>query len=104
VITIVGNFVLIPVAGYMGSSIVTLTCYLSMAVACYFLGQKHYPIPYQVGTAFLYIIATTALVYIVLNVRVSGALASFAFHQGVLLAYLFVIYLLERKHFRPTTQ
>lgn len=104
VITIVGNFVLIPFAGYLGSSIVTLACYLSMAMACYLLGQKYYPIPYQVGTAILYILATTALVYIVLNIRISGALASFAFHQAVLLAYLFVIYLFERKHFRPTTQ
>jgi O-antigen/teichoic acid export membrane protein len=104
VITIVGNFILIPVAGYMGSSVVTLLCYACMAIACYLLGQKYYPIPYQVGTALLYITATTALVYITLNIPVSDALASFAFHQGVVLAYLFVIYLVERKHFQSPTQ
>ena len=103
VITMAGNFILIPVAGYMGSSIVTLICYASMAIACYLLGQKYYPIPYQVGTALLYIAATTVVVYTTLNIDIPGAIASFAFHQAILLAYLFVIYLLERKHFRSTT-
>ncbi len=49
VITIAANYVLIPVAGYMGSSWATLLCYFSMAAACYWFGQKYYPIPYAVG-------------------------------------------------------
>jgi O-antigen/teichoic acid export membrane protein len=104
IITIAGNYFLIPVAGYMGSSIVTMICYASMAVGCYWLGQKYYPIPYQIGQSILYIIGTITLVYITRNIPVQGAITSFAFHQLVLLAYLFVVYLLERKHFRPTTQ
>jgi O-antigen/teichoic acid export membrane protein len=102
VITIVGNYLLIPVAGYMGSSIVTLVCYASMTAGCYLLGQRHYPIPYQVTRGLLYIGLTTALVYMVREIIIPDSILSFVFHQGILLAYLFVVYLTERKHFNQT--
>lgn len=103
VITIVGNYILIPIAGYMGSSVVTLLCYFSMTVGCYLLGQRYYPIPYHIGRGFLYILVTVGLVYAVRELRITGAVMSFIVHQGILLAYLFGIYLIERKHFRQTT-
>jgi O-antigen/teichoic acid export membrane protein len=102
-ITIVGNYILIPIAGYMGSSIATLICYFCMSAACYLLGQKFYPIPYAVANAFVYILATTALVYVVINISIANPWISFIVHQSVLLAYLFVVYLFERKHFRQST-
>ncbi len=103
VITIGGNYLLIPIAGYVGSSIVTLICYACMTAACYLLGQRYYPIPYYVGKGLTYIVVTTALVYIVPLFSLQNEYLSFAYHQFVLLAYLFVIYLIERKHFSRAT-
>lgn len=47
VITLALNFALIPVLGFEGSAWATLICYFTMAVVSYFLGRKHYPIPYD---------------------------------------------------------
>jgi O-antigen/teichoic acid export membrane protein len=103
VITIAGNYILIPIAGYVGSSIVTLICYVLMTAACYVLGQRYYPIPYYVGKGLAYIIVTIVLVYVVRAFDVQNPVLSFVYHQTVVLAYLFVIYLIERKHFSRTS-
>jgi O-antigen/teichoic acid export membrane protein len=56
IITIVLNIVLIPLYGYMGSAYATAFCYISMAVICYLVGRKFYPVPYNVYRIFIYII------------------------------------------------
>jgi O-antigen/teichoic acid export membrane protein len=99
-VTIAGNYFLIPVLGYMGSSIATLLCYLLMTVMCYWLGQKHFPIPYTLGTDFLYIAGTTALVYAVNEIIIEDQVAATAFHAMVIVFYLTAIVLIERKGFR----
>ncbi|MGM0635786.1 MAG: oligosaccharide flippase family protein [Bacteroidota bacterium] len=45
-ITLGINFWLIPHIGYLGSAIATFAAYGSMMLASYFIGKKHYPIPY----------------------------------------------------------
>lgn len=65
-ITVVLNFWLIPMFGYMGSAWATLICYFSMMVISYRLGQKHFPIKYNLrkigffvgGAMFVYFIFT----------------------------------------------
>ena len=47
VITIVANFILIPILGYTGAAWATLICYFVMTVTSYFIGQKFYTIPYD---------------------------------------------------------
>jgi O-antigen/teichoic acid export membrane protein len=99
-ITIVANYVLIPVAGYEGSSLAALISYGSMTVLCYFLGQRYYPIPYHVVKAMIYIALTIALVYGVNAVQIENQVAATGFHMAVILVYLIVIYLIERKELR----
>lgn len=55
IITLVLNFVLIPIIGFVGSALATLVCYFSMSVASYRIGKKHFPIPYNLKTIGLYI-------------------------------------------------
>jgi O-antigen/teichoic acid export membrane protein len=50
VVTLSFNFALIPVWGYMGSAVATLGAYGTMMVVSYYLGNKYYPIPYDVKT------------------------------------------------------
>lgn len=49
IITLLLNFLLIPVMSYMGSAIATLAAYGSMMVISYVLGQRNYPIPYELN-------------------------------------------------------
>ena len=55
-ITMILNFLLIPVFGYMGSAVTVFICFLTMAVISYFLGQKYYPVPYPLKRIFTYFI------------------------------------------------
>ena len=61
VITIALNLVLIPLYGYSGASWVTLICYLFMSGATWYTGQKHYPVPYEMGRMGLYVVLVLAL-------------------------------------------
>lgn len=97
IITIAGNYFLIPIAGYEGSSVAALLCYLSMTVVCYVLGQKFYPIPYSVGRDLFYIAGTTTLVYVVNAIVITDLWLASSFHMGIIAIYLLAIYLVEKR-------
>jgi O-antigen/teichoic acid export membrane protein len=52
VITVVLNFILIPVMGYMGAAWATLICYATMMVISWYAGQKYYPVNYNIPSFF----------------------------------------------------
>jgi len=97
ILTIVLNFALIPVWGYVGSSWASLACYFSMAIACYLIGQKYYPIPYNVFAGFGYILFAVALIYISSIISIDSQSMSTGFHMVIMLIYVIVAYFLERK-------
>lgn len=102
-ITIGGNYLLIPVAGYLGSSWVTLVCYFSMTAACYLLGQRFYPIPYNVTRSVSYIVSTVAIIYLVGLVSFENQWVATGFHGIVILIFIFTVYLLENKRFKEAS-
>lgn len=61
IITVFLNIILIPNYGYVGSAVATLSAYLSMAIISYFLGRRHYPIPYKTSKLSFYIIFAVIL-------------------------------------------
>jgi len=63
VITIVLNIVLIPRYSYMGSAWVSMLAYFVMMVLSYVLGQKYYPIPYNLKRILTYLIVSTTMVF-----------------------------------------
>jgi O-antigen/teichoic acid export membrane protein len=48
IVTLVLNFLLIPTMSYYGSAIATIAAYGTMMSISYFLGNKYYPIPYDI--------------------------------------------------------
>ncbi len=64
VITLVLNFIWIPIYGYDGSAWTTFICYFSMMVVCYLLGKKYYPIDYHVKKFAGYTVFALVLFYI----------------------------------------
>ncbi|MDB5019317.1 MAG: Polysaccharide biosynthesis protein [Pedobacter sp.] len=62
ILTIILNVVLIPRYSYMGSAWVSMIAYFVMMVISYVLGQKYYPIPYNLNRILAYIVASTILV------------------------------------------
>jgi O-antigen/teichoic acid export membrane protein len=63
VITVALNLLIIPRFGYSGAAFVTLICYAYMAWTTWFTGQKHYPVPYEIGTMLAYVVFALLLFY-----------------------------------------
>ncbi|MGM9479067.1 oligosaccharide flippase family protein [Pedobacter sp. GSP4] len=63
IITIVFNIILIPKFSYMGSAWVSMATYGTMMVISYILGQKYYPIPYNLKKILAYLIISIVLVF-----------------------------------------
>ena len=62
-ITIIFNVILIPKYSYMGSAWVSMATYGTMMVISYILGQKYYPIPYNLKKILAYLIVSTIIVF-----------------------------------------
>lgn len=63
IITIVLNIMLIPKFGYMGSAWVSMAAYATMTTISYILGQKYYPIPYNLKKILIYLLVSTIIVF-----------------------------------------
>ena len=99
-VTVVLNIILIPVMGFEGSALVTLICYFSMCVISFYLGQKHYPIPYQTLRNSLYILGTVALTYLVLSIEFKSQVWATSFHFVAVAIFLFLIVILEKRNIK----
>lgn len=62
VITVVGNYALVPLYGMQGAVWITLLCFLSMAVMMYFLTQNVYYVPYKMGKNILIVLSSGLIV------------------------------------------
>jgi O-antigen/teichoic acid export membrane protein len=96
VLTVALNFLLIPVLGYMGCAIATLACYFSMAILCWRLGERHFPVPYPALRLGLWLLFASALVALGWWVPVAGWWMRHAWHVGLTGAFLLALYVVER--------
>ena len=63
-LTLLGNFVFIPEYSFQASAWTTLAAYATMVVLAYFLGQKYFPVPYEIGKILFTIAAAVGLGYL----------------------------------------
>ncbi len=95
VATLLLNIWLIPLAGYEGSSYITLAVYLGMAIAAYLLGQKSYPVPYNVKKAGFYLLFTLALLLLGLNLKIEHTIYNQIFKELLIVVFLLVVFFQE---------
>jgi O-antigen/teichoic acid export membrane protein len=98
VITLIGNFIFIPLYGYMASAWATLACYAAMMVASYFIGNKHYPVNYDLKRFAGYV--TLSLILYALSGIISheSHLVDLAMKNSLLLVFVIVVFIFERKN------
>jgi O-antigen/teichoic acid export membrane protein len=101
VITIAANYLLIPVWGYVGSSIAALICYVSMTVACYVTGKKYFPVPYRTDRAMLYILSALLITYLSTLIELNKQWMATAFHTLLLILFCTLVFARERKSLQP---
>lgn len=98
VITVMANIVLVPLLGYTGSAWATLICYVAMAIICYLMGAKYYPIPYQVRRLVGYIGFALALFLLSKYLPIPEGFVKYAVHAILLLSFVGITVLSERKN------
>jgi len=97
VITVLVIFTLIPVLGFMGAALSTLLTYLVMAVICYLIGQKYYPVPYQTKRGVFYLATAFAFGYIGFAIDLDNPVPNFFVQNAFAVAYACLIILMEKK-------
>ena len=97
VITLVLNIVLIPGIGYMGSAIAVFSCFLAMTIISYFLGQKVYPVPYDLKRIAIYFLIAL-IIYIASNftLNLNTLIGKYALNTILLVLFLSVVFRLEK--------
>ena len=104
VLTIALNFLLIPVLGYLGCALATLAVYFAMAVLCWRLGERHFPVPYPALRLGLWLLGAVGLVALGWFVAPEGWWLRHAWHAGLTLVFLAALYVVERPRRTPTVQ
>ena len=102
VITLALNFWWIPLSsdhliyGYYGSAWATFICYGSMMIISYLVGQKYFPVPYNLLKFFGYLGLSVVLYFISILVPVETAFLRIALHTLLLLVFAGVVLLVEK--------
>jgi O-antigen/teichoic acid export membrane protein len=91
IITVVANVSLIPIWGYVGCAWATLFCYAVMVVFSYYLGQQHYPIPYNLRKIALFLGSATLFYFISWKVDPNGVFNVWQFLYNNALVVLFIL-------------
>jgi O-antigen/teichoic acid export membrane protein len=102
VITLVLNFWWIPLSaehliyGYYGSAWATFICYFTMMVLSYLIGQKYFPVKYNLGKFAGYLGLSVLLYVISTVVKPELAIVRIGFHTGLLIIFALLVYLVEK--------
>lgn len=100
-INVVLNFILIPKIGYMGCAWAFMISCMAMTVLCYYLGNKFFPVPYNLKSILGYIGGSAVLIYLNSFVKISNTWLSIGFHGLVLIFFLAIIVVVERRRILP---
>lgn len=102
--TILLNLWWLPIFGFWGAALATLCCYTLMLVLCYWIGQKYYPVKYDIA-AFAYYLLMAAVIYltsILIPALIDlGYWTMIAFNTILFFIYLWFIYSKEKSVLRP---
>jgi O-antigen/teichoic acid export membrane protein len=96
ILTIVLNVLFIPKYGYWASAWATLTVYFFQMVLSYFLGQKHYPIPYNLGKFGVFLIASFCIYYVFSRINFEWETINFLAKNSGVLLFLSLFFVIEK--------
>lgn len=95
-LTILINWLFIPLYGYMASAWATLIVYGLQMVASYVLGQKYYPIKYNLRKFGLYLGLALVLFALIAGIDIEDGWLQFIVNNTLILGYIFVVYVIEK--------
>ncbi|MBL4651416.1 MAG: polysaccharide biosynthesis protein [Flavobacteriales bacterium] len=102
VLTITINWIFIPKYGYTAAAWATLSCYSFMMIISYFVGKRHYPIPYDIKKFFLYMGAAVAIYIVSIKADPIDMLTTLGYtiNTALLGLFLALVYFMEKNKFK----
>ena len=96
VITIVLNIVLVPKIGYQGAAYAVFLCFGIMMLVSYLLGQKHYPVPYDIKRILFYFIFAMILFAVSSQIQIDNQWIKMLAKTPLLLTFIGVVIYKEK--------
>jgi O-antigen/teichoic acid export membrane protein len=96
ILTIVLNILFIPKYGYWASAWATLAVYGFQMILSYILGQKHHPIPYNVGKFGVFMIASFCIYYVFSRINFEWETINFLVKNSGVLLFLALFFVIEK--------
>lgn len=93
-LTVCLNIWWLPVWGFVGAAWATLICYGVMLAWCYYLGRRHYPVPYDLSRVGFYFVMAAGLYAIALFLKQATdlpAIPALALNLVLMLAFVYVL-------------
>lgn len=97
ILTVTINVLFIPVYGYWACAWATLIVYAAQMLASYFLGQKYYPIKYNVRKFFLYLVVSILFFFIGKQINFESGIANFVLKNFFIVVFIALVWGLEKK-------
>ena len=99
-VTILCNLALLPIIGLDGSAIAMIISYLVMCLMCFYIGRKHFPIPYNFMPILGYLTSAVLIVYISFEIQFNNLRIDSLFNFGIAFAYTLAVFLIEKKNLK----
>lgn len=96
VITIVANIILIPKIGYTGSAWATFICYFCIMLISFFLGRKHYPVPYKIRKIGLYFGIALAFFFVSRYIVINSQILLYVINTILLIIFVAIAFFKEK--------
>ena len=94
--TILINVVFIPEYGFYACAWATLVVYAFQMIASYYLGQRYYPIQYNLRKFFLYFGGALILYFAAKVMQIDGLYTRLIFHNLLIIIYLAIVFTVEK--------
>lgn len=99
-VTLLLNFLWIPsegyFGGYIGSAWATLICYALMMVMSYFIGQKYFPVPYNISKALGYSALGIALYFAGHYTDTGSWTGDLVFRNLIFVLFVIIVLMVEK--------
>jgi O-antigen/teichoic acid export membrane protein len=90
------NYVLIPIIGFKGSAIATLSAYALMMLLSFSFGRYYYPIPYNLKKISLYLLVSISFSFLFFY----RYREDYVIGTAMLIVFLGLVIMLEKKELK----
>ncbi len=85
------NIIFVPIYGYIASAWATLICNLLIMTISYFIGQKYFPIKYELKNIFIYFVLAAVFYVAAMYPQIDNEVLRLAYRTLFIIAYIVVI-------------